>query len=71
MAATAVPRSGRLARNRVNALLSGADALLGLVVATVTICATLVYVRDFLPDFNIALETGSETPEPEISTAAR
>ena len=55
----------------IDALLSGADALLGLVVATVTICATLVYVRDFLPDFNIALETGSETPEPEISTAAR
>jgi len=55
----------------LDALLSGADALLGLVVATLTIRATLVYVRDFLPDFNIALETAAETPEPEISTAAR
>ena len=51
----------------IDALLSGADALLGLVLATVTIRATLVYVRDFLPDFNIALETAAETPEPEIS----
>jgi hypothetical protein len=55
----------------IDALLSGADALLGLVMATVTIHATLVYVRDFLPDFNIALETAAETPEPEISTAVR
>ena len=55
----------------IDALLSGADALLGLVVATLTIRATLVYVRDFLPDFNIALETAPETPEPEMSTAAR
>ena len=44
----------------IDALLSGADALLGLVVATVTIRATLVYVRDFLPDFNIALETADQ-----------
>jgi hypothetical protein len=55
----------------VDAVLSGADALLGLVLATVTIRATLVYVRDFLPDFNIALETAAETADPEISTAAR
>jgi hypothetical protein len=55
----------------VDALLSGADALLGLVLATLTIRATLVYVRDFLPDFNIALETSAEAPTPEISTAAR
>ncbi len=55
----------------VDALLTGADALLGLVLATVTIRATLVYVRDFLPDFNIALETAADTPEPEISTAVR
>jgi hypothetical protein len=55
----------------IDALLSGVDALLGLVVATVTICATLVYVRDFLPDFNIALETAPETAEPELSSAVR
>jgi hypothetical protein len=55
----------------VDVLLTGVDALLGLVLATVTIRATLVYVRDFLPDFNIALETAAETPQPEISTAAR
>ena len=34
-------------------------APLALVLATVTIRATLVYVRDFLPDFNIALETAA------------
>jgi hypothetical protein len=55
----------------IDALLSGADALLGLAFATATIRATLVYVRDFLPDFNIALETTAEAPEPEISTLAR
>jgi hypothetical protein len=55
----------------VDTLLTGADALLGLALATVTIRATLVYVRDFLPDFNIALETAAETPEPGISTAVR
>jgi len=55
----------------IDALLSGVDALLGLVLATITICATLVYVRDFLPDFNIALETAAETPESELSTLAR
>jgi hypothetical protein len=55
----------------IDALLSGTDALLGLVFATVTIRATLVYVRDFLPDFNIALETAAETPEVEISSAVR
>ncbi len=55
----------------LDALLAGADALLGLVLAMVTIRATLVYVRDFLPDFNIALETAAEAPEPEISTLAR
>jgi hypothetical protein len=55
----------------IDALLSGADALLGLVLATVTIRATLVYVRDFLPDFNIALETAPETADPEVSTLAR
>jgi hypothetical protein len=55
----------------IDALLSGADALLGLVLAMVTIRATLVYVRDFLPDFNIALETAANTPEPELTTAAR
>jgi len=54
----------------IDALLSGVDALLGLVLATITICATLVYVRDFLPDFNIALETAAD-PQPEIATAAR
>jgi hypothetical protein len=53
----------------IDALLNGADALLGLVIASVTIHATLVYVRDFLPDFNIALETAAETPEPELSAA--
>jgi hypothetical protein len=55
----------------LDALLNGADALLGLVLATVTIHATLVYVRDFLPDFNIALETAANTPEPELSAHAR
>jgi hypothetical protein len=55
----------------IDALLGGADALLGLVLATVTICATLVYVRDFLPDFNIALETAPETAEPVITSAVR
>ncbi|MEO5823178.1 MAG: hypothetical protein ABIT71_21960 [Vicinamibacteraceae bacterium] len=55
----------------VDALLSGADALLGLVLATLTIRATLIYVRDFLPDFNIALETAADNPETEISTIAR
>jgi hypothetical protein len=53
----------------LDALLNGADALLGLVLATITIHATLVYVRDFLPDFNIALETAAERPEPELSAA--
>jgi hypothetical protein len=42
-------------------LLAGCDALLGLVVATVAVHATLVYVRDFLPDFTIALETGDRS----------
>jgi hypothetical protein len=55
----------------LDAMLNGADALLGLVLATFTIQATLVYVRDFLPDFNIALETSANTPEPELTTAAR
>ena len=55
----------------IDALLSGVDALLGLALAMVAIRATLVYVRDFLPDFNIALETAAETAEPEISTVAR
>ena len=55
----------------LDALLSGADALLGLVLATFTVHATLVYVRDFLPDFNIALETAANTPEPELATAMR
>jgi hypothetical protein len=55
----------------LDALLSGADALLGLALAMVAIRATLVYVRDFLPDFNIALETAAETLEPEMSTLAR
>jgi hypothetical protein len=55
----------------VDALLSGADALLGLAFAAVTIHAALVYVRDFLPDFNIALETATATPEAEISSAVR
>ena len=53
----------------IDALLNGADALLGLVIASVTIHATLVYVRDFLPDFNIALETAANTEEPELSVA--
>ena len=53
----------------IDALLSGADALVGLVVATITIRATLVYVRDFLPDFNIALETAADTPEPDLAAA--
>jgi hypothetical protein len=53
----------------IDALLNGADALVGLVLAGVTIHATLVYVRDFLPDFNIALETAADTPEPELSVA--
>jgi hypothetical protein len=55
----------------LDVLLAGADALLGLVLATATIRATLVYVRDFLPDYNIALETAADMPEPEITTAAR
>ena len=55
----------------IDALLSGADALVGLVLATVTIRATLVYVRDYMPDFNIALGSAAETPEPELSTAVR
>ena len=63
--------SGAATYAPIDALLSGADALLGLALAMVTIRATLVYVRDFLPDFNIALETAADTPQPEISTAAR
>ena len=55
----------------LDALLNGADALLGLVLATFTVHATLVYVRDFLPDFNIALETATNAPEPEFATAVR
>lgn len=39
------------------AMLAGCDALLGLVVATLAVHATLIYVRDFLPDFTIALDT--------------
>jgi hypothetical protein len=53
----------------LDALLNGGDALVGLALATYTIHATLVYVRDFLPDFNIALETAANTDEPEISAA--
>ena len=41
-------------------MLSGCDALLGLVIATLTVHATLIYVRDFLPDFTIALDTADE-----------
>ena len=41
-------------------MLGGCDALLGLVVATLTVHATLIYVRDFLPDFTIALDTADE-----------
>ncbi len=55
----------------LDALLSGADALLGLALATLTIRATLDYDRDSLPHCNIAHETASEPPSPEISTAAR
>ena len=55
----------------LDALLNGADALLGLVLATFTVHATLVYVRDFLPDFNIALETAANTPEPELAAAGQ
>jgi hypothetical protein len=55
----------------LDALLNGADALLGLVLATFTVHATLVYVRDFLPDFNIALETAANLPEPELASAFR
>jgi hypothetical protein len=55
----------------LDSLLNGADALTGLVMATFTIQATLIYVRDFLPDFNIALETAANTPEPELTTAVR
>ena len=55
----------------LDALLNGADALLGLVLATFTVHATLVYVRDFLPDFNIALETAANSPEPELAAAGQ
>jgi hypothetical protein len=41
-------------------MLAGCDALLGLVVATLTVHATLIYVRDFLPDFTIALDTADQ-----------
>jgi hypothetical protein len=44
----------------LTAMLGGCDALLGLVVATLTVHATLIYVRDFLPDFTIALDTADE-----------
>lgn len=53
------------------ALLRGSDALLGLVLVTFAVHATLVYVRDYLPDFNIALETMSSGTEEERSTASR
>jgi hypothetical protein len=46
------------------AMLGGCDALLGLVVATLTVHATLIYVRDFLPDFTIALDTADEPATP-------
>ena len=36
-----------------------------------TVHATLVYVRDFLPDFNIALETAADNPEPELAAAGQ
>lgn len=52
------------------ALLAGCDALLGLVVATLTVHATLVYVRDFLPDFTIALDTADEPASPVVRTPA-
>jgi hypothetical protein len=44
----------------LSAMLAGCDALLGLVVATLTVHATLIYVRDFLPDFTIALDTADQ-----------
>lgn len=46
----------------LTAMLAGCDALLGLVVATLTVHATLIYVRDFLPDFTIALDTADQPP---------
>ncbi len=45
-------------------LLRGSDALLGLVLATFTVHAALVYVRDSLPDFSIALDTRDGEPGP-------
>lgn len=45
----------------LTAMLAGCDALLGLVVATLTVHATLIYVRDFLPDFTIALDTADQS----------
>lgn len=50
-------------------LLTGCDALLGLVVATLTVHATLIYVRDFLPDFAIALDT-ADAPAPAVRQPA-
>jgi hypothetical protein len=44
----------------LDSLLAGSDALLAVVLGTFTVHAVLVYVRDFLPDFNIALETSPE-----------
>jgi hypothetical protein len=53
----------------LDALLSGSDALLGLVLGTFTIHATLVYVRDFLPDFTIALETANDGMERPLTVS--
>ncbi len=55
----AADRTGALA-----AVLAGSDALLGLVVATLAVHAGLAYVRDYLPDFSIALDTADEDPAP-------
>jgi hypothetical protein len=44
----------------LSALLTGSDGLLGLVVATLAVHAALMYVRDCLPDFSIALDTTDE-----------
>jgi len=52
-------------------LLAGCDALLGLVIATLTVHATLVYVRDYLPDFTIALDTADDALQETRRPAAK
>jgi hypothetical protein len=67
LGATLLPATDHTAS--LDALLVGSDALVALVLGTFAVHAALVYVRDFLPDFNIALETNADSDARRVSAA--